>query len=559
MPTIEISYQDLCNLIGKKIPIKELEKEGILFVKGEFEEVDGDRIKLEIADTNRPDLWSVEGIARELKTKYNVESGAVNYTSKKSGLKLTIDKNLKKIRPLTVCAVIKGINVSEEMLFQIIQLQEKVCETFGRNRDQAAIGVYDYDKITGPITYKAFDPDKTKFQPLDYPTEVTLRQILSKHPKGKEYGHLLEGFDKYPLFIDSAGEVLSMPPVINSDHTGKVTKDTHNLFIECSGHDLKFIVPALNVIVSALIDRGGKLETVEIEDNGKTTTSPDFSLKEITVSKELILKMLGKTIPDKEIIQLLKGARFDIKEEKESFKVYYAPYRQDIMHPMDIVEDILIGYGFNNIVPESPMILTGHGLIEEEQFARDIADIMVGLSCQEVMSYTLTNKDYLFKNMNLDPETQKIIEIDNAVSKNWCVFRTWITPQILEIFSKNTNREYPQQIFEIGQVVIPDEKAETRAINPIRIAWGIIDKNPDFTTAKQVLDFLMDSLGVSYEIIEAEHDSFIPGRCGRVIVNGKKIAYIGEIHPQVLNNWKLDYPVAAFELNLTELYKAMNR
>jgi len=553
MPTIEFSYKDLCGLLGKKIPIKQLE-EDILFVKGEFEEVDGDRIKIEIADTNRPDLWSVEGIARELKARLGIKTGLPKYTAKKSGLKVYIDKKLKKIRPYTVCAVVKGLDFTDEVMLQIIQLQEKVCETFGRKRDQVAIGVYDYHKIKGPIYFKAVDPKKTKFQPLDFPSEINLLQILSKHQKGREYGHLLEGLDMFPLFVDSEDQVLSLPPIINSDHTGKVTADTHDVFIECSGFDHRFLTPALNIMVAAMMDRGGKLETVEVIGEKKMVT-PELKPLKIDVDKGYLSKQLGIDLSEAKVTSLLKRACYEVENKKDKFTVSYLPYRQDILHQMDVIEDILIGYGFNNIEPVSVEFPSEASLEKTGVFSRAVADIMVGLGAIEFMSYTLTNLDNLYKKMDMDPADQKYIEVDNAVSKNWSIFRTWLTPNAMEMFSKNTNREYPQDIFEIGQVVLLDPKAETRSRNPVRMVWGHIGKVSDFTMAKQALDFLMDRLGVSYKMEDADHPSFVPGRVARVVVGKKKVAYIGEIHPQVLENWGLQMPVCLFELNLSDLIK----
>ena len=182
---------------------------------------------------------------------------------------------------------------------------------------------------------------------------------------------------------------------------------------------------------------------------------------------------------------------------------------------------------------------------------------MIGTGAQEILSYILTNRDNLIKKMNL--EDMKLIEVDNPVSKNWCVFRAWLIPSLIEFLASNTNREYPQNIFEIGEVVVFDNKAETRSRNPTRLAWAYAGIDANFTKAKQSFDFLMRNLGLDYEITEAEHGSFIPGRVGRVSVKGKNVAYIGEIHPQVLDNFGVGQPVCAFELDLSEILKTIKK
>ncbi|MFC2135998.1 phenylalanine--tRNA ligase subunit beta [Bacteroidota bacterium] len=549
MPTIELSKKDLFNLIDKKLSDKELD-EDMMLVKGEVEFVEGNSIKIEIADTNRPELWSAEGVAREIKTKYGKKNPSYDKL-KSSGVVVKVDKNLKNIRPMTVCAVIRNLNITPDVLSQMIQLQEKICETFGSKRKEAAIGVYDLHKITSPITYKAFKPKEIKFIPLEFSEKMDLNQILRRHPKGKEYAHLLEGLDKYPVFIDKAGEVLSMPPVINSDHTGKVTNKTKDLFIECSGFSLKYIMPALNAVVAALVDRGGQLETVKVVYDDKTFITPDLKPKKISVNAGFIEKRMGLNLGKKKIVSLLKEANYSVKEKDNKLELEYPAYRQDIMHPVDVCEDVIIRYGYNNIEPANPELITDKSMQRINSFSKEVANIIVGLGGQEILSYTLTNKDNHIKKMNL--KELKVIEIDNPVSKNWSVFRSWITPCLIEFLSKNTHKEYPQQIFEIGEVVLFDKNAETKTKNPVRIAWAKADRKSDFTDAKQALDFLMKNIGLKYSIEETTHDSFIKGRIGRVFVNKKAVAYIGEINPKVLENFRIDMPVATFELNLSEI------
>ena len=263
MPTIEVNYEDLLCLIGKHVPLDELRDKAVLYAKGEVDEVDGAMLKLDIKDANRPDLWSAEGIAREIAGRYG-KKGLPEYDVKKPSLVVNVDPKVMKVRPYTVCAVVRELKIDENVLSQIIQLQEKVAETFGKRRKEVAIGIYDYKKIRGPIKYTTVKPDGIKFVPLEFSEEMTPKEILDKHPKGKEYKHLLDGCREYPIFIDAAGEVLSMPPVINSDYTGKVTPETTDVFIECSGFDLGFNMSALNVLVSALADRGGVIEAVKV-------------------------------------------------------------------------------------------------------------------------------------------------------------------------------------------------------------------------------------------------------------------------------------------------------
>jgi phenylalanyl-tRNA synthetase beta chain len=556
MPTIEISLEDLNKLVGKKFSEQSLEK-ALEHVKGEIEAFEGDRIKIEMADTNRPDLWSTEGIARELRTKYTKSKGLVQFPLKKSGLKIIVDKNLKNIRPKTVCAVVKGLKITDEVLFQIIQLQEKICENFGRGRREVALGLYDYHSISPPVHFRAYKPDAIKFTPLDLDKEMDLNEILLRHPKGKQYGHLLKGMTMYPVFVDSKGNVLSMPPIINSDYSGKVTKETKDVFIECSGFDMKFLIPSLNIMVAALAERGGSIESVDVIFPKERTRTPDLRPKKIMVDVNNIRKLSGLNLDIKDIKNLLLKAGYEVRIKGNNLNVYYPAYRQDIMQEVDVIEDIIICYGYNKIEPLTPQISGIGRLTKINEFAKKIAEMMIGTGSQEIMSYILTNSDNLIEKMGTT--TMKTIEVENPVSKNWSVFRTWLIPSLMEFLSANTNREYPQNIFEIGEVVLFDERAETCSRNPTKLAWAYAGNDANFTKAKQNLDFLMRNLGLKYEIEEVEHTSFIPGRVGKISVAGKNLAYMGEVHPQVLDNFGIEQPVCAFEINLSDVATIMKK
>ncbi len=550
MPTIEISLKDLNRLARRKFSAGELGK-ALQYAKGEVEKVEGDRARIDIADTNRPDLWSTEGIARELRARCGRERGLPKYALKKSGLKVIVDRGLKAVRPKTACAVVKGLRIDGEVLFQMIQLQEKVCESFGRRRKDVALGIYDYSRISPPIFFRAYRPHKIKFVPLDFNRELDLQEILSEHPKGKEYGHLLEGNEKYPVFIDSMDHVLSMPPIINSDFSGKVTPDTKDVFIECSGFDMKFLMPALNIMTAALADRGGRIETVDVVyPDGKIQT-PDFTPGKFILDPANVSRLSGLDMKHAEVRKLLARARYDVRPERGKFVVLSPPYRQDIMHEVDIIEDAMISYGYSNIIPLAPDIASTGKLTETSEFSEKVAEVMIGLGSQEILSYMLTSRDNLVRKMGIGG--MKVIELNNAVSQNWSVFRTWLIPSLVEFLAGNTNKEYPQNIFEIGEAVVPSPAAETRSENPMKLAWAYAGAEANFTKARQNFDVLARSLGVDYEIEELEHPTFIPGRCGKMSIGGADVACVGEIHPDVLSNFGIEQPVCAFEANLSGL------
>ncbi len=552
MPTIDVNYDDLQSLIGTHVPLDVLQEEGIMYAKGEVDGIDGETVKLDMKDTNRPDLWSAEGVARELAGRYAGRTGLPKYETKPSGLVVKVDRKLAGIRPLTVCAVVRNVGISHDVLSQMIQLQEKIAMTFGRNRKEVAIGVYDYHKIKSPIRFTSVKPEGIRFVPLESGKEMSPAQILREHPKGKEYAHLLGGMKEYPIFMDASGEVLSMPPIINSNHTGKVTTATRDVFIECSGFDFKFLVPALNVIVAALADRGGEIQTVRVEYGGSTKVTPDMKPRKASVDMAYARKLMGMELTGKEMCGLLSKARYDAKVSGKRIDVLYPAYRQDIMHQRDIVEDMLISCGYNSIEPSVPQLPTIGSESGMERFCDAVAEVMAGLGFQETLSYMLTNKDSLFIRMGLSP--LNVVEIENFVSSNWCVFRNWLLPGSLEFLTCNMHRVYPQRIFEIGDVVIPDPKAETRARDERRMVASLSSNTAGYEQMASVLDALMSSLGIAYELSPSVNPSFMDGRVADVRCDGEVVGTIGEIHPKVLNKWKLEKPVVSFEMNVEKLF-----
>ncbi len=551
MPTIEISYKDLCNMVGKEIENRELENL-LGYAKCSVEEIDGDVIKVKAEDTNRPDLWSVEGIAREIKGRLMKDTGLPKYEVEQSNITVNVDKKIRKIRPLIACAVVKNLTIDQNILSQIIQLQEKVAGTFGRNRKEVAIGIYDLEKIQPPIKYTTVPPNGIKFVPLDFSEELTPKEILEKHPKGKEFGHLLKNCKEYPILIDAKGNVLSLPPIINSNYTGKVTEMTKNVFIECTGFNFKFLLPALNVIVCALADRGGKIENVKIIYPNKTIITPDLKPKKIVVNIDYIRKISGLKLSGREICSLLTQARYDAYLKGKKIELFYPAYRQDIMHQRDVVEDVLISYGYNKIRPIYPRIKTKGAADKKEIFSRKVAQIMISLGFQEILSYILTNRENLFRKMNL--KEGKVIEIANPISSSWSVFRNWLLPSLIDFYCHNKHVKYPQKIFEIGDVVLFDKNMETKTKNPRKLAVAISDSEVGYADIAAVLDALLSELKIKYKLKRMRHPSFIEGRTAGIFVNKKLVGIIGEIHPLVLDNWNLDMPVAAFEIDLDQLF-----
>jgi len=550
MPTININRQVFEKLVGKKLPTEKL-KDRISYLGTDLETVNKNEITVEIFP-NRPDMLSVQGFARAFSSFIGVKKGLRKYEVKDSKEKVIIDKSVSKVRPYTACAIVKDIKYDDRKIKEVVEVQEKLHITYGRNRRKVAIGIYPFEKIQPPIKFMAKKPEDIIFQPLEFSRKINARQILSQHPAGCDYGHLLEGLNKFPVFYDANNEVLSVPPIINSHKTGKITENTKDVFIECSGFDFRVLQKCLNMIVTAFADMDGKIYSMKLQYPSKTFTTPDLKPEEIKIDISYINKLLGLNLKEPQLKNLLERMGFGYKNKK----VLIPAYRADIIHQTDIAEDIAIAYGFEKFEAIIPKVATIAQEDEFEIFKDKITETLVGLNFLETFTYNLTNKEFQNKNMLTNLE---LIELANSISKEYNVLRSWTIPPLLEILKNNKHHEYPQRIFTIGTIFKPNSKEETNIEENERLAITIADEETDYTEIKQVLDYLLRMLNVRYEIEETEHPSFIPGRVARIKINNKKIAYIGEISPKVIVNWDLDVPVTALELNLTELFETIKK
>jgi phenylalanyl-tRNA synthetase beta chain len=552
MPTITFALKDLRNLVGKDITLEQL-KDLVEYGKGEFSSYDQetDEASVEFGDTNLPYLWSTEGIARLIKGVLGYHLGIPGFTSKKSDYKVIVEKSVQPVRPYLAAFVAKGKEIDEYLLKQMIELQEKFCENYGRRRQKVSIGIYSYKKITFPVYYKATDPESIKFIPLEFKKEMTQQEILEEHPKGIEYKWILEGFKKYPILIDHKNDVLSFPPIINSNWSGKIEPGDRELFIEVTGTDEDSTNLAANIFAQALFDRGFEIHQAEIQYPDKKIICPHNFNDQMKITQQQARELLGLNLTEPQIKNLLQKMQYNYEAKGKDILVHIPFYRKDIMHPYDVIEDIAIAYDYKKIKPE-PLVSYTTGKTFDINHLIDLArEIVLGMGYQEIMSAILSNKETLYQNMNISDFGT--VEIKEFMSERYSVVRTWLLPILMEALSKNKHAEYPQKIFEEG-LLAEREGEQIKDIH--RIALITSHTSANYTEARQALDLLMKTLGINgYEVKETEHPSFMEGRVARIYVNKKAVAYLGEISPQVLENWGLTMPAAGFELNLTELFE----
>lgn len=545
MAAITINKAEFFNIFGKKLTDEQLE-EKLNMLGLSVEEIKPHELVLDVL-ANRPDLLSQYGIARALSAFLGLKKGIKNYAVNKSNYVVNVERATNDW-PYCVTAVVKGLKFDDEKIKEIIQLQEKIGATLLRNRKKGGLGIYPLDKIKFPIKYTSDLPKKIKFRPLEYPAAISGDDILQKHQTGREYSHIVKGWKKFPIFIDAENTVMSMPPIINSNDVGKISEETIDVFIEATGTDFNVISTALNIFVTTLADMGGKVYSTKLVYGKKIFNTPDLASKKFKLDVNYLNKTLGVDLKLSDVKNLLLRMGYDFEKDF----VLVPAYRADILHQTDLVEDVAIAYGYNNLKEEIPKVATIAEESRFEIFKKKIANILIGLGLLEVHTYNLTSKDNQVKRMHAD---LKCVELANALNEDHNVLRSWVTPSMLQILKANKHHEYPQNLFGFGNVFKYDAGKESGVSEATRLCVSICHSSANFTDVKQVLDVLTKALDIKYEIKEVEHGSFIPGRVGRVSVNNTDVAYMGEIHPLVLSEFELEMPVAVLELNLSDLFR----
>lgn len=511
-----------------------------------LESISKNELEIEIF-ANRPDLISLEGYVRSFKKFLGKDTKNKEYPLKKAdqNLKLYVDKSVKEIRPFVSCAIIRKLNLNEDKLKDLINLQEKLALTLGRNRKKIAIGIYPLDKINFPISYEARDPKEISFRPLGLDKELNAKEILIIHPTGRKYEHLLKDSKKYPIFIDSKKEILSMPPIINSENSGKVDVNTKEVFIECTGFDKNAVEKTLIIIATALAESGALIQQIEIIDN-TSYHSPKLDNQKTKISIDNINRLLGLKLNENQIQKLLEKMGHSYKKGI----VESPPYRVDILHEVDLIEDIAIAYGYDNLTPEVPNISTVGEESNESIIKRKLSEILIGLGILEISTYHLIKQQEV-ENNNL----KEVLELLDSKNE-YKYLRPNLMISSLRVLSENKNSEYPQKIFEIGRVFNKNIQKENGIEEKDNLIISLTPANA--TEIKKHLDYLFKMLNIDYKIKELNKSELIEGRTCAIIVNNKQIGYFGEVHPNTLRNNNLNMPIAMAEISLEEIYNSFS-
>jgi phenylalanyl-tRNA synthetase beta chain len=511
---------------------------------------------------DRPDLFDVGGLARALRGTLGIESGLPKYETKPSKVEVAVDpsvKNPESYRPFIACAVMTLPPVDEASLVAIMKLQENLHWGVGRDRKLASIGVYDLATIAPPITYRTLDPDREPFVPLGMPgKKMSGRQILESHPKGMAYAELLANHKRYPALIDSKGQVLSMPPIINSEET-KLKQGTTRVFIDVTGISQAAVTKSLDTLVCSLCEIGGKTESVSILDAEQTKrVTPDLDPRSTEVDLAEAKRWLGLPLDAKSLAESLQKMRFDVQPavgpgSQGRFLVSYPPYRTDIRHPVDVLEDVAIGYGYANIEPRLVRSMTVGTPRPEETLSERVRQILIGLGYSEIMSLPLTSEENHFERLRI-PILGRYTQVANPKLKAFSVVRMHLASGMFEALRENRRRPMPQRLFEIDNTVNPQDAAETGADEERNMALVETGRDAGYATARGMMDAVLRELGWKADYQPTDHPMFVPGRAAILNIDGWEAGIVGEIHPEVLTNFGLTHPVAFAGIRLARIF-----
>jgi len=567
MPTISINQKDFEQLVGRPTIAAEPLDAWLPLVKAELKDQDSEsgEVRLELHDSNRPDLWSCEGIARQIRIKLQGAASAYPFfkPTPRPKRRIQVMQGLERVRPYIAACTAVGYKMTGEGLAQLVQTQEKLADIFGRKRRTISIGLYRLPQIVFPVTYTLVKPEEVRFTPLGVEEKMSPREILAVHPKGLEYGPILAGHDRLPLLMDEEGQVLSLPPIINSREIGEVRVGDRELFVEVTGTDLPMVLLTLNILAVNLADRGATIEAVEVAypyatELGKTVRTPFNFQKARSIPIKTIEDALGVPLGAERIRQALLAYGYEASASKDrgAISVKIPPYRNDLMHPLDVVEDVAISRGYGEFTPIMPSQFTVGSLSRLEEMSDRVRDMMVGMGFQEIISNIMASRQELIDRMRLaGSDRDRIVEVENVMTRAYSCLRQWITPSLLRVEAASTRAFYPHRLFEVGEVAVPDATEETGVRTLMVLGALIAHANANFSEAHSCLDLLLFYLDRPYTLEPISHRSFLDGRAGRIVSNGRAVGLIGEIHPEVLEHWQVSMPSVVFELEVDALVR----
>ncbi len=542
MPVATFQASDLQRLLGRKVPVAKLVEEMPL-IGGEVEKVEGEAITMEYFP-NRPDLLTAEGTGRALRAFLGIAPGLPEHKVAKARTELRVDASVAEVRPHAALCIVRGVPFDAALVQSVIDAQEKLTFSMGRRRKRIAIGIHDASGVKGPFAYTCVGPADKPFVPLGETRRMTPAQIVAEHPKGKEYGSLLPS-GRFPVFLDGSGEVLSLPPVINAQRTA-VTTATRDVLLDVTGTDARAVRQTIALLAAGFADRGGAIEAVAVHDASGTWTCPDLKPTEATLHADDVKRLLGIDLDGEAIAQALQRMGHGAEAFGNKILVRSPAWRFDLLHPVDLLEDVAIGHGYDKVPPALPAAMTFGGRLASQDLEERVRLLLMGHGWNEAKTLTLSDDRAQWTAWGVP--AGKAVRLLNPVLEEQTLLRQWLVPSLLQVLAANRHRSLPQRLFEVGAVVVPEGKSW-----PNRLHLGVVeaDAKADFSAVKGLAESIVRDLRLPVELAPGNRPGFTPGRQGVLRHGGREVGFFGELHPDTILQFGLSVPVVALELDLS--------
>ncbi|MDG6989271.1 MAG: phenylalanine--tRNA ligase subunit beta [Nitrososphaerota archaeon] len=512
----------------------------------DIEEVGTDFIRVEYSP-NRPDLGTDYGIARAMRGLLGKEVGLPMFRTKPSGVFVSVDRRLSSVRPYIACCVVAGLELDDEDVRQVISLQEDLHNGLGRKRKRVAIGLHDMDAISPPLYYRGV-PASFEFVPLGAKEPSSMASILTSTSEGRAYGPTLPGGTIFPVICDSKGTVLSFPPIINGNAT-RVTTKTKRLFVDVTSTDLAAGDDVLAVMATTLAEAGGNLKTVLVKYESGARATPDLTPIGIPLDLGLVRSVLGLDLSRKEVLRALAKSRMGVS----GGKALGPRYRVDLLHRVDVAEEVALGYGLDKIAPVYPPSGQPGAFNPFEEFLDLVSTVMAEEGMVELMTYELVDEKSLYS-LFRRPSSDRVA-VQDPKSLDHSLLRDSLIPSLMAALTGNVKSDYPQKVYEVGRTY---SRSESGVAESWHLGCLVAHSQSSFTEAKMYLDALCRL--VSEEEIATpavDHWAFTQGRCAGIRVGETELGFVGELKPEAIEAFGMGVPVSGFELDLSVLYELL--
>ena len=498
---------------------------------------------------DRPDLLSPETLFHGMMPFLHDAPPNPRLLVNPGTISMKVSAELSEIRPVILGAVVRGLDIDEDIIKRLMEHQEKLHFALGRGRKRASIGVHDLATLAPPFRVEAVGREHS-FTPLAMDDEMTIDEILAEHPKGVDYAHLLKDMQKVPIILDSNDAVLSFPPIINGDHT-TVTTNTRDIFIDVTGLDIRACESALMLICLQLSVLGGKIESVRVNTCEGKEWSLDGSPIIHTVKRTLVEGILGNSFTDDQIEDAIRrmGGIYN-GDTSGNLSISMPRWRFDILHPIDLVEEVAIGHGYDDLahdVPKAPLTAIPR---TDGHLRRRIREALQGLGLIQIQSLTLSNDDDQFNTVRWKADGA-ITRMTNPITTEHTILRQNILPGLLRLLAANRHHDLPQGVYELGTVVINHSNTD-------RFAFLVAENSGGFASLRGRIQALMRDLGCNDWSLEPIEDGpWLAGRAASIMVDGKKIGECGEIDPYVSESFELTVPMSGAQIDVSSLNSAI--